>query len=114
MQQNWWRVIHRRGLVSEPNGLGDPTPTDSTSGRPVFPVSLRIWVKLFFFIRVDSRLAFSFRVSRITFHAATCRPSGALVIWGVPRAIYMPPRWGCVSWCLELMNICLNHGLTRI
>ena len=24
----------------------------------------------------------------------TCRPSGDLVIWYMPRAINMPPRWG--------------------
>ena len=27
---NWRRAIYRRGLVSKPSGLGDPTPTVST------------------------------------------------------------------------------------
>ena len=97
MQQNWRRVIHRRGLVSEPNGLGDPTPTDSTSGRPVFPVSLRIWVKLFFlFVWIRGWLSlFAYHASRSTLpHVGplglwlfgvsrmlyTCRPAGAVLV----------------------------------
>ena len=39
MHQNSRWDIHRRGGVSPPNGLGDPTPTDSTSlyHLPIFP-----------------------------------------------------------------------------
>ncbi len=39
MYQNSRWDIHRRGGVSPPNGLGDPTPTDSTSlyHLPIFP-----------------------------------------------------------------------------
>ena len=51
MQQNSRWDIHRRGGVPPPNGLGDPTPTDSTSlcHLPIFP-----------------------------YPGGTCRPSGAL------------------------------------
>ena len=53
MHQNSRWDIHRRGGVSPPNGLGDPTPTDSTSlyHLPIFP-----------------------------YPCGTCRPSGALVV----------------------------------
>ena len=51
MHQNSRWDIHRRGGVPPPNGLGDPTPTDSTSlcHLPIFP-----------------------------YPGGTCRPSGAL------------------------------------
>ena len=51
MHQNSRWDIHRRGGVPLPNGLGDPTPTDSTSlcHLPIFP-----------------------------YPGGTCRPSGAL------------------------------------
>ena len=55
------------GLVSKPDGLGDPTPTHLTSVCPF---------------------------SRFTYHANTCRPSGALGYLRIPCAINMPPRWG--------------------
>ena len=87
MQQNWRRVIHRRGLVSEPNGLGDSTPTDSTSGHPVFPVSLRIWVKLLFsFVWIGGWLSlFAYHASR-----STLPHVGPLGLWlfGVSRVLY--------------------------
>ena len=67
MHQNSRWDIHRRGGVPPPNGLGDPTPTDSTSlcHLPIFP-----------------------------YPGGTCRPSGALVIWCMPYSINMPPLWG--------------------
>ena len=51
MHQNSRWDIHRRGGVPPPNGLGDPTPTDSTSlcHLPIFP-----------------------------YPGGTCRPAGAL------------------------------------
>ena len=52
--------------------LGNPTPTDSTVPFLLFPPlrSLRRCVLALncLLIRVDSRMAFSFHVSRITFH----------------------------------------------
>ena len=73
--------------MSEPNGLGNPTPTDSTSGLPIFPVSLRLWVKLFFpFVWIRDWLSlFAYHASRFTLpHVA---PLG-LWLFGVSRVLY--------------------------
>ena len=78
-------------------GAGFPRPTGWVT-RPermsVFPsASLRPCVKLCS-ICVYSRLAFSFHVSRFTFHAPTCRPAGALRYLFIARSINMPPLCG--------------------
>ena len=67
MHQNSRWDIHRRGGVPPPNGLGDPTPTDSTSlcHLPIFP-----------------------------YPGGTCRPAGALRYFFIPCSINMPPLWG--------------------
>ena len=112
--QNSRCVMHRRGEVTSPDGLGNPTPTHSmvchnttlrSSGARGLDVS-----RCYRHIAPLERKAPTHQNSRCVMHrrgevtspdglgnptptgftvrhAATCRPSGALVIWCMPRAI---------------------------
>ena len=64
MHQNSRDGIHRRGGVASPNGLGNPTPTDSPARFPLYPCNPLI-------CRIGNS------------DKETCRPS-----------INMSPRWG--------------------
>ena len=69
--------LYRRGLVSKPSGLGDPTATVSI---PLFSASLLLGVLA---LNIPSRITRT--------HVA---PLGLWCVWCMPRAINMPPLWG--------------------
>ena len=113
-------AVHRRGLVSSPDGLGAPPPTGLTvryaiTCRP--SGALGYLVHAAFYKHVAPLGLSAAKIARHGVHrrglvsspdglgappptgltvryAITCRPSGALGVWCMPRSINMSPRWG--------------------
>ena len=73
---------HRRGLVSKPDGLGNPTPMASTIPSLHFPSSA-FFAALRHCVKVSSRIPLSY-----------VAPLGLWLFGACRRAINMSPRWG--------------------
>ena len=93
---------HRRGLVSKPDGLGNPTPTGSSVPFLLFPSSA-FFASLRRCVKVSSRIryhmsplwGFGYLVYAVFYkHAAPLGLNAAMHRLPFAHCIHMPPRWG--------------------